>query len=265
MDEKILSIIIPAHNEEKRIGETLEGYCKFFQDKKKGKDIQNFEILVVLNACSDNTLDVVKQFQKKFKEIKFLDFAQGGKGFAIIEGFKDALKRENNLIGFVDADMATPPESFYDLVKNLNEYSGIIGSRWLKKSIIRTEQTPLRKITSRGFNFIVRILFLMPYKDTQCGAKLFKNKALKKITPELGITRWAFDIDLLYRLRKNKFKIKEIPTTWEDKEGSKINLLKAPFQMFAAVVRLRLIHSPFEQILRPVKFLLRFGDKIINK
>ncbi|MBS3085476.1 glycosyltransferase [Candidatus Pacearchaeota archaeon] len=250
-----LSIIIPAYNEENRIGKTLEAYGSFFKRIKKSKKIKKFEILVVLNACKDDTIGVIKKFKKKYKEIRFLDFEQGGKGFAIIEGFRHASARGIELIGFVDADMATSPESFYDLVKKINGYDGIIASRWKNESVIKTKQTFLRIITSRGFNLIVRIVLHLLYSDTQCGAKLFKKKAIEKIINEKIITEWAFDVDLLYNLKQNNFKIKEIPTVWEDKRGSKLNLMKVPLQMFASVVRLRLVHSPF-------KFIVRLYDKL---
>src|SRR3989344_7366153 len=178
---KRLSIVIPAYNEEKRIGNTLESYGSFFSEIK-AKDYFNFEILVVLNGCKDNTLEVVKAFNKKFREIVYLNFKQAGKGFAITEGFKDSLKRDNEFIGFVDADMSTTPEEFYKLFKELQnkEYlGGVIASRWLKNSRIKTPQTFLRKITSRGFNFIVKAILFVPYSDTQCGAKVFRNTALK--------------------------------------------------------------------------------------
>ncbi len=246
---KKVSIIIPAHNEEKRIKKTLEEYIIYFKNLKK-KKILDFEIIVVLNACSDNTLLITKKFKKKFKEIKILDFEIGGKGFAIIKGFKDALKRKNNLIGFVDADMATPPEAFYDLVKNINNYDGVIANRWDKRSIIKTPQTTLRKIMSRVFNFLVKWVLFLNYSDTQCGAKIFKKKALGKIIVNLSITKWAFDIDLLYNLEKKGFKIKEIPTIWEDKIESKLNLTKVPLQMFLGLIRLRLVNSPFSFIVR---------------
>ncbi len=252
-----LSIIIPAYNEEKRIGRILEEYCKFFRNLKE-EGILNFEILVVLNACKDNTLNVVKEFQIKFKEIKFLDFGQGGKGFAIIEGFKEVLKKDFELIGFVDADMATSPEAFYDLVKNIENYGGIIASRWIKGAKIY-KQTFKRKVLSRGFNFIVRSLFLIPYRDTQCGAKLFKRKVIEKITSDLTITQWAFDVNLLFLCKKNNFKVKEIPTVWEDKEESKINIAKTPFQMFSGVVRLRIIYSLFK---RSIKIYDKLPEKI---
>ena len=252
------SIIIPAYNEEKRIGRTLEEYSRFFEEKKKIGELKEFEILVVLNACKDNTLGVVKEKQKKYKEIIFLDFKQGGKGFAIIEGFKDALKRDNKLIGFVDADMATPPEAFYDLIKNIGNFDGILASRWMKESVIKTKQTLLRIITSRGFNFLVKGILLIPYSDTQCGAKLFKKKAIESVINDLGTTKWAFDIDLIYKLRRKNFRIREIPTIWEDKRGSKLNVIKVPFQMFSSIVRLRLIYSPFN-------FVVRFYNKLPEK
>ena len=98
----MISIIIPAYNEEKRIKETLENYINFFKDKEK------FEILAVLNGCKDNTLSVVEEEAKKHKEIKFKEFKEAiGKGGAIIEGFKIV---KGDYICYVDADSSTRPE-----------------------------------------------------------------------------------------------------------------------------------------------------------
>ena len=248
-----VSIIIPAYNEEKRIGRMLEEYCKFFRGKK-----EIIEILVVLNACKDDTLGVVKEFQKKFKEIKFLDFKQGGKGFAIIEGFKESLKKDFELIGFVDADMATPPNAFYGLIRHIKNADGIIANRWDKRSQIGP-RTFFRKILSKGGNFIVRSLFFFNHRDTQCGAKLFKKNLIAKVLPKLGASEWSFDIDLLFYARREKAKIKSIPTMWEDKRGSNINLKKTPITVLLSVIRLRLIHSPFKFI---VKFYRQLPERL---
>jgi len=251
-----VAIAIPAYNEEKRIGKTLENYCNFFRDKKKSKEIKSFELIVVLNGCKDNTINVVKSFQKKYREIRYLDFKQAGKGFAIIQGFKDALKRDNDFIGFVDADYATAADAYYDLIKNLknSRYDGVIASRGLKKSVVKTSF--MRKLTNKGFNFIVRMLLFLPYKDTQCGAKLFKRYILENFS--LEITEWSFDVDLLYQLRKRGFKVREVPTVWQDVSGSKLELVITPFKMFASVLRLRLIYSPFG-------FIVRAYDKLPEK
>jgi glycosyltransferase involved in cell wall biosynthesis len=243
-----LSIVIPAYNEELRIGKTLDEYLKFFKNIRQ-LNMLNFEILVVMNACKDNTLDVVKRIRVKNKEINYLDYKEGGKGFAIIQGFKNALKRNNDIIGFIDADGATPPEAFYDLVKILiinQDSAGVIASRWKEESKIKTKQTKTRRFLSRGFNFLVRSMFLFPYSDTQCGAKVFRRMALEKTINQFGVTRWAFDVDLLYSMKKEGFKIKDVSTIWEDKENTKLNIIKVPFEMFSGILRLRLIHSPFK-------------------
>ena len=149
--------------------------------------------------------------------------------------------------------MATGPEAYYDLVRNLRQSDGVIASRGLRQSKVNTSF--IRKLTNRGFNFVVKSFLFLPYSDTQCGAKLFTNKAIKCIIDKIGMTAWAFDIDLLYQLRKNGFRIKEIPTIWEDIEGSTLNLTTVPFKMFSSVVRMRILHSPF-------RFLIRLYDKL---
>ncbi len=242
-----LTLVIPAHNEEQRIGETLDAYALFLRQKIQKKELESFEMLIVINNCRDNTLGVVEKARKKHPEIRYLEYQKGGKGFALVEGFTYAL---GEFVGFVDADMSTPPESFFDLFQHINGYDGIIASRWMNGSLIKTPQTLLRKITSMGFNFLVRSILFLPYADTQCGAKLFTKKALDSVLPEIGITQWAFDIDLLFRLQRKGFRIKEIPTVWEDKKGSRLNLTKVPLQMFAAIVRLRLIYSPLKGVVR---------------
>lgn len=252
--EKLI-IVIPAYNEEKRIAKTLEEYGDFFTDLKKKEKI-NPEILIVINNTKDKTEEIVKRYQKKYKIIKYLNFKQGGKGFAINEGFKEALKdKKNSLIGFVDADLATSPTAFYDLVINLREPDGLIASRYIEGSKVSPRQSLPRIIVSRLFNFLIRVLFLMPYKDTQCGAKLFKRKAIEQTIKEFGITQWAFDIDLLYQMRKKGFIIKEYPTVWADKEYSKINFMRAGPRMALAIIRLRTVNSPFKFLVRAYDFL----------
>jgi len=225
-----LSIIIPAYNEEKRIEKTLVEYCDFF----KGKI--DFEIHVVINGCVDNTLGVLKKIAKKYKQINFVDIGKvGSKGAAVNYGFKIA---EGELIGFVDADLATKPDSFYDLVQNIEGYDGVIASRWIEGA----------KIDNLFFNLRI--------KDTQCGAKLFRKKAIKIVCNELGITRWAFDVDLLYQMKKHGFKIKEIPTTWTEPGGGHLKS-STIIDMFLAILRLRLIYSPFKFIVKLYDMLPR--------
>lgn len=250
-----VSIIMPAYNEEERIGKTLESYSNYFNLISKN-GLSDYEIIVVINGTTDNTENVVKKHEKVNKKIKHLTYKRGGKGFAIIEGFKYALEKNRGMIGFVDADMATPPEEFYKLIKYIEKNNGVIASRGLRESQVKTSFS--RKLTNRGFNLVVRLLLFLPFSDTQCGAKLFDYDATKFIVSNMSFTQWAFDIEMLYLLINNNFKVKEIPTKWVDKEGSKINLTKVPIKMFLSVVRLRLTYSP-------LKFIVRLYDKIPEK
>ena len=245
-----LSIIIPAYNEETRIGKTLENYTSFFN-----KNIKNYEIIVILNGCVDNTLEIVNKIANKNGALKILEFKEKiGKGGAIKEGFKLA---KGDLIGFVDADSSTSPEEFLKLYNNILDYDGIIASRWMKGSIISKKQPFLRIIFGRVFNFIVNILFGFHYKDTQCGAKLFKKEAVEKIIGSIGLTKWAFDIDVLYLMKRNKLRIIEFPTVWGDSPESKLKLWKTAKQMALSIIRLRLYYSPFKFIAKSIDRILK--------
>jgi len=239
---KGLSVIIPAYNEEKRIEKSLKSYVNYFQ-KKFGN---NFELIVVTDGCTDSTPDIVESLSRSFSCIRHIHPPKRlGKGGAIIQGFKIATE---NIIDFLDADGSTPPKSTDLLIKNLNGYDGVIASRWINGAKIRKKEPFSRRIASRVFNFLVRILFGFNFKDTQCGAKFFKKHAVKSVVNELGLTDWAFDIDLLYRLSKKGFRIKEVPITWNYKEGSKLDLKKTSVKMFLSVVGLRIKTSKFSFI-----------------
>lgn len=229
-----LSIIVPAYNEEKRLRheKTLDNYASFFSKIYKNE----FEIIVVLNGCIDDTIGVVKEAAKKHKQIRLVDIGNAiGKGGAVIEGFKLAT---GNLMGFVDADQSTKAAAFYALVKNINGYDCAIASRWLADSIVTPKRAWYRDIPSILFNLLVRILFGLNFKDTQCGAKLVKKEPLKSVLRCLTLKRWAFDIDLLYNLKRKGFKIKEFPTVWAEKSGTRLTW-KTPYEMFLSVIKLR--------------------------
>ncbi len=251
---------MPAYNEEKRIGKTLETYSNYFNKLEMDKKL-DYEILVVINNTRDKTEEIVKKYAKINKNIKYLNFKQGGKGFAVIEGFKDALRRENNIIGFVDADMATTPEYFYKLIENIGSYDGAIASRYIKGSVIEPKPNIQRLIAKKFFNMLVRILLFLPYKDTQCGAKVFRRECIENVLNNIAMSQWAFDVDLLYSMRKAGFRIKEVQTKWADKEYSKINFWKAGPWMVLGVLRLRIFNSPMKRFIRIYDKFLRVLQK----
>jgi glycosyltransferase involved in cell wall biosynthesis len=243
-----LFILIPAYNEEFRIEPMLRDYADFFAKNYSGP----LQLLVVLNGCTDNTLSIVQKVAAEFPSIRAVEFPDPiGKGGALIEGFK--LAKDSDLVGFVDADGATPPRAFLDLVRKIYLGDCIIGSRWLPGAVIHQSQQSHRQFASRIFHKIVQVLFRMNIRDTQCGAKLMKTGAVEKIHDRLSIADLAFDINLLYSLKHAGFKIVEIPTEWTDKAGSKVALGRSSLTMFLSVFRVRLIYSPFYKWLRPLR------------
>lgn len=248
MPDPSLLILIPAYNEERRIEPTLREYGEFFQKNYQGEH----HIVVVLNGCTDNTLGVVKKVGADFPAVHALEFKEPiGKGGALIEGLKLAMHSE--LIGYVDADGATPPRAFLDLVKHIGEADCVIGSRWLPGAVIHQSQQSRRQFASRVFHQIVQFLFHMNIRDTQCGAKVMKTLAVEKIHNRLTIADMAFDINLLYALKRAGFKILEVPTEWTDKAGSKVALGRSSLTMFLSAVRVRLIYSWLYKWLRPLR------------
>ena len=248
MTEPSLLLLIPAYNEERRIEPVLRDYGLYFQKNYSGK----FQLVVVLNGCRDNTIGVVRRVVKDFPAISLLEFREPiGKGGALIEGLKLAPLAE--VIGYVDADGATPPAAFHDLVKRIGQADCVIASRWLPGAILHQMQTGQRQFASRSFHLIVELFFRMHIKDTQCGAKVMKREAVEKIHSRLLIADMAFDINLLYSMKRAGVSVLEVPTEWTDQAGSKVALFRTSLTMFLSVVRIRLIYWPWVyKCLRPL-------------
>ena len=247
-------LLIPAYNEEGRIEPVLRSYAEFFRRNYQGK----FQLVVVLNGCRDGTLGVVQRVGAEFPEVSALEFpAPIGKGGALIEGLRLAPRAD--LIGYVDADGATEPPAFLDLIRHTVEADCVIGSRWLPGAVLHQMQTGRRQFASRVFHRIVQFFFGMNIRDTQCGAKVMRRAAVERIHPSLCIADMAFDINLLYLLKQEGFRVLEVPTEWTDKVGSKVALGRTSLTMLLSVVRLRWIYSPLaplRKVFTPVEVFL---------
>ncbi len=237
-----LSIISPAYNEENRIRPFLEAYTAYFCEKYDDE----VELLIVVNGSTDATASVAQEFAEQHPQVRVIvEPRKIGKGGAIMLGFEAA---QGDVMGFVDTDAATPPDAFQDLVERIGDADAVIASRWFKESIVWPKQTVLRRIASRVFNLLVRSLFGLKIWDTQCGAKVIKKSAIESILPELGLTQWAFDVDLLFQLKRGGFRVIEAPTVWHDVGGSQLRVGRASMEMLLAICRLRLLYSPFKWV-----------------
>jgi dolichyl-phosphate beta-glucosyltransferase len=224
-----LSVVIPAYNEESRIETTLRATCEYL--KTKGYD---WELLVVLNNCTDNTADVVSNVTKTYPEIRILDLGiipvekGNSKGMAVINGMREA---KGEYVLFMDADNATRIENVEKLFVPLAEsLSGLaIGSRHVTGSVIETPQTRERQILGRWGNMLIQFLVLPGIKDTQCGFKLCTKATRDILVHESSAHGWGFDIELLLIAREHDIPVYEIGITWKDIPNSRIHA-KAYFE-----------------------------------
>lgn len=208
-----LSVVVPAYNEESRIGKTLRAIDAFLSSRKF-----SYEIIVVDDGSKDETVKTIALL--KIKSVRTVSYGRNrGKGYAINFGVKCA---HGDWVLMTDADNSTPIEEFDKLWQSKDDCEVIIGSRYRRGSHIAVRQSVPRIILSRLGNVLVQLLILPGIRDSQCGFKLFSSGATKKIFPLQTIWGWGFDMELLRIAKEQGYKIKEVPITWYNDDQSRI-------------------------------------------
>lgn len=234
--EKIidLSIVIPAYNEGKRIGRSLEKIFSYLSGK-------NFlaEVIVVDDGSSDDTLSILSNFKDPRLTI-ITNKVNMGKGFSVKRGIEEAKGR---FIIFSDADLSTPVEEADKFLLFLsNQCDLAIGSRYITGADVKLKQPWYRQLMARMFNFFVQLIAIPGIRDSQCGFKGFKKECASAVFNYVDTCGYSFDVEVIYVAYKMGFKIKEIPVTWYDSPSSRINPLTDPLKMFFDVLKIRWKH-----------------------
>ena len=226
----MLSIIIPAYNEEHRIEETLKQYYKFLKENIK----ESFEIIVMVNNSTDKTFQIAGEYSVMYPEIYAYNLKYyTGKGGAVFQGFINAI---GDYVAFVDADNSITPEEFWKLYEKRKYYDVVISSRKIEGARIFPPRPVNQDLSSWLFNKVFRLTTGLKICDSQCGAKVFSRKVIEKFLEYKDVeTGWSFDVDLLNICKANRFTLKEQPINWEDSFGSKLSFkdgVKATFKLF---------------------------------
>lgn len=230
------SIVVPAYNEEGRIGKLLQSLLNHFS--------QDVEIFVICNGCTDSTVEIVKTFQSHNPQVKCFEFKDKlGKGGAVIKGFQQV---KSDLACFIDADDSFPPEDIKKVLSNLKGYDCAIASRYVPGASSKVDEPFLRRIAGRIFNFYVQLLFNLNINDTQCGLKAFKKELLEKVLPKLETKGFEFDVEVLWRCKMLGANIIEVPVTWEFKTESTFSLVRDSPGMFLSLFLLFLKNKGVE-------------------
>ena len=221
------SLVIPAYNEEARITPLLESIREF-----------DGELIIVCDG-TDRTAEIVKTISARRTDliIRCLKFDHRlGKGGGVRAGLAAA---RAPLVGYFDADGSTTLGEMLRLFSSLDSADGAIGSRWVPGSNLTVRQGWMRRVESRGFNLIMRVLYGLPYHDTQCGAKVFRKAAVDAVLSSMVSNGFEFDVELLWRLRSAGYTIVEIPIEWQNKGDSRVKK-RDMIGMLSGLIRVRL-------------------------
>lgn len=226
-----ISVVIPAYNEEKVLGETLEkvsSYC--------GSHFRDYEVIVVDDCSKDKTL-LVAQAHASGKTRVLHNEKNHGKGYSVKRGI---LESKHPLVLFMDADYSLPIENLDVFIPYAEKgFDVVIASRNVSGAKILNEQKQ-RKFFGRVFTFLVGLLVLPGFSDTQCGFKLFKSEAAKKILSLQTLERFSFDVEMLFIAKKKGYKITEAPVKCVYREKSSVNPYRDGLNMLRDMVKIRL-------------------------
>lgn len=231
----LLSIVVPAYNEDARLGASLTRMLEYFDSQG-----YPFEILVVDDGSSDTTRAIAEQIAAERSEVRSLSYQPNhGKGYAVRYGM---LRAAGDRVLFSDADLATPIEEVEHLSAALDAGNDVaIGSRDVAGSKLIRRQSFVREMGGRLFNKVVQCLAVRGIRDTQCGFKMFTKSACYLIFSRCTIDHFAFDVELLYLAKRvYGMKVAEVPVRWAHQDGSKVRFVRDAIRMLKTVVRIRM-------------------------
>lgn len=231
-----LSIIIPAYEEQDRLGGSVRKILGYIESEKL-----DAELIIVDDGSKDQTAEIAEKACAEFPEIpsQVIRYAENrGKGYAVKTGLEAA---KGDIALFSDADLSTPITELPKLILPIQsgEFDVTFGSRALDRTLIGVHQPWRREQGGKVFNFIVRMLTGLPFWDTQCGFKAFNMRTFRPLLDVMQIERFGFDVEFLFVANLHNLKLQEIPVRWDHDERTKVNVFRDSQRMFNEVRLIR--------------------------
>jgi dolichyl-phosphate beta-glucosyltransferase len=231
LSNPLLSIIIPAHNEERRLPRTLEQVLAFLRQQSYAA-----EVLVVENGSTDRTFEIASGYAQKHPNVDVVHASESGKGLAVRLGML-AAKGEYRFM--CDADLSMPIEQVSRfLPPALVDFDVAVGSREVAGAR-RFDEPAHRHLGGRLINLIIRTLILPALQDTQCGFKCFRAPIAEDLFRRQTMDGWSFDIELLFVARRRAYRVVEVPIDWYYRRESKVSALRDAVRMISDIFRIR--------------------------
>lgn len=228
----LVSIVIPAYNEERQIGATLDTVMAYFESQP-----YSWEVIVADDGSTDGTAAILMDRAHKDERFKVASLPHRGKGFAVKHGM---LQSQGRYRLMCDADLSVSIEYLGKFLAKMREKFDIIIASREKQGARRICEPAFRHLRGRVFNLAIRLLAIPTLSDTQCGFKCFEEEAAQTLFALQRTNGFGFDVEILYLARKLGYRIAEEPVDWYHREASTVRLLVDWFVMLMDVTMIRL-------------------------
>ncbi|OGG20858.1 glycosyl transferase [Candidatus Gottesmanbacteria bacterium RIFCSPLOWO2_01_FULL_40_10] len=236
-----VEVVVPIYNEQEELADSIIKLRSFL--KKNLKDF-NWHITIADNASTDESLNIARKLKSRYTGVGFIHLDEKGRGRAVKKAWQTS---RADFLSYMDVDLSSDLRYFRTLITALVDgYDISIGNRLMKGSIVK--KRPLkREVLSRGYNILIKLLFLVHFSDAQCGFKAVNRKVADRLLPNIKDNAWFFDSELLITGEKVGYKIFQVPVSWTDNPGSTVRVLKTVSGDLAGLLRL-FLDRPWRKI-----------------
>jgi glycosyltransferase involved in cell wall biosynthesis len=231
-DKKLADILLPVYNEEHVLEKSINTLRKFLQD-----NVTEFDWIITVgdNASTDNTLEVARELEKQFDDVRVFHLDQKGRGRMVKYAWQ---KSEADILSYMDIDLSTDLKDLPPMIMAIIEgYDVVIGSRQYKGAEVK--RSFKREAISRGYIWMLKLLLGFPFTDAQCGFKAVSKQLVNELFPMIEDDEWFFDTELLYLAYRNGYKVKELPVRWIEDTDSRVKITRTAWLDIKGIFRMR--------------------------
>ena len=229
-----LDVVVPVLNEERALVASVSMLHEFLRDRLGDYD---WRILIADNGSTDTTFQVAESLSEQYARLECMHIDQRGRGRALKMAWSES---DADIVCYTDVDLSTDLDALPLLVEAVNGggYEVATGSRLMRGSRV-IGRSPVRELVSRTYSLIFRAMFLVGFRDAQCGFKALSRRAVQDVVPLVRDTGWFFDTELLVLAEKNGYRVKEVPVKWTDDPDSRVKIVSTAYEDMKGLLRLR--------------------------